>query len=664
MTDNRLNKYYSESYLEAYNTPTSFVVNEAIGKGNVAKIWQHGTYIRGLMQSYIAEYDFLADLETMFKPIKVAVASGDWKSAYETIKKRHKGFYNKYKSDIDFWYKEAPVLESLGITNESVLPLEIKRKGIPDISRKEYKALLQKMYSNWRYEFNEFSQDDLNKVKATDTQSIQLLMKDKYNKANEAILKASNKKWNLYTIIWAIDAMLDRNESLDTPEPVSKVSYDEQNNIGNPQARGCSPERQRRNQEASRKHREENRKWREGRANMRNEQEGKEPIMISIGGKEIEAKSVDDVLVKGNTVIVQIGKKEYKHKHENEKEAKEHAENVQEMVNKAKGKPYDAKDGGSDAKQSQTDEAVNRDKELDFAYLNKNAKMKDVGIGYWDIDSKDGKFQIRTKLGGLRGKTTFEVFKNGKKISTEYRINDALILLQDYLQGLGEGIEDIESLPPNVNKYRGKNILLISGNSYFDCLNDKFVTLEDVMHGDYSGYRKVYDKLAPTEQEPPDNDTYSDPQTLAWGTVREDEEDTSEAQDLPKLDDVKQARKMDKSYSGWASIQFRNRDIGTATKPKDMATFYVLNGEGDTWFRTVEGRMRGHGLAIKDIMVRSTDPMDWGGYWNAYKAIMTYEPASSEGSKKQAAVWLIVSPRFSLKSVLDYIKQNKANWTL
>jgi hypothetical protein len=75
-------------------------------------------------------------------------------------------------------------------------------------------------------------------------------------------------------------------------------------------------------------------------------------VMISINGKDYPAKDVSDVNQEGASVIFTVNGKKLTKKHEDEKSAKEHAENAQEMVNKAKGKPYDAKDGGPDEKEA------------------------------------------------------------------------------------------------------------------------------------------------------------------------------------------------------------------------------------------------------------------------------------------------------------------------
>ncbi len=89
--------------------------------------------------------------------------------------------------------------------------------------------------------------------------------------------------------------------------------------------------------------------------NTLNEKEEKKDIKVSVNGKDVLAKTIEDVQVKGKTVIVTISGKDSVIKHESEEKAKEHAENIQEMVNKSTGKPYDAKDGGKEVDDSKKD---------------------------------------------------------------------------------------------------------------------------------------------------------------------------------------------------------------------------------------------------------------------------------------------------------------------
>ncbi|NCQ52030.1 hypothetical protein GW796_09075 [archaeon] len=125
-----------------------------------------------------------------------------------------------------------------------------------------------------------------------------------------------------------------------------------------------------------------------------------------------------------------------------------------------------------------------------------------------------------------------------------------------------------------------------------------------------------------------------------------------------KIDDYPASRNIDNSAIGYAAIAFReNNDY---VKALNVDFPFILNSKNDTWFRKIEGKAKGYGLAIKDVKITSRKPMTMGNF-DIYKASIKYIDDKTE-EENIDNFWISVHNKFSIDDVINYIDKHKNKW--
>jgi len=93
---------------------------------------------------------------------------------------------------------------------------------------------------------------------------------------------------------------------------------------------------------------------------------------------------------------------------------------------------------------------------------------------------------------------------------------------------------------------------------------------------------------------------------------------------------------------------------------------YILDGMHDGWFRkdVLYGEGKGYGLMLRDIKITSKEPWEWAD-GHLYLVKFTYLSNNvdyDDGSRISSLGYLYVNEDVTIEDVLQYIKDNSANW--